>query len=108
MSKEIWDWGASHFRRSDINRGSIVDTIRNWHQYPLQNEIIKRFWILFPRFVTWNIWKERNLGIFSQEILPTLKVCQLIKANLLETVQLQHWTKEDLNGHPSESLLLKN
>jgi hypothetical protein len=61
-----------------------------------------------PRFILWQIWKERNKRIFhSKDSTPGLtwaKIVTLIK----ETVRSKTWKLEDLKCNPEEHCILQN
>ena len=60
----LWDKATENTRRSKRVKGNITKTLQQWDENPFQSLILNLLWELLPGFITWNIWKERNLHIF--------------------------------------------
>jgi hypothetical protein len=58
------------------NRLKKLEYPRNYRvlsNSPFTNPILNRAWETFPRFLMWNVWKERNRRILKENNLPIPK-----------------------------------
>jgi hypothetical protein len=62
--------GFSDYEEDQQERDNIISTIENWGTVAFKNPILNRIWQLLPGFVVWQIWKERNMHIFTPKPLP--------------------------------------
>lgn len=82
FTSRLCDSFTNIFQKSDRDRGCIFNTLTRWRKNYLDNEIIRSAWTLTPKFIIWNVWKERNRRIFKDE-KRTLKC-------LFEQILTQH------------------
>ena len=95
-------------RKSNQNRSSINDTIENWDRSTYNNPILNLIWQLLPRFILWQIWKERDKRIFhSQSSLPET-TWEKIRSLMKETIRSKSWIEEDIQCNPEEQCTLQN
>ena len=94
----LWDQGDHRFRRTSRRQGSPADTVAHWPPNVFRNVILNRIWELFPGFVVWEIWKERNRRIFEGKAQSHARAWSNIELHLKETLGLQAWTQEDFKA----------
>ena len=106
FASELWDRGEQRFKRWARVRGNPSETITIWPPKIFKNAILNRLWELFPGFLVWEIWKERNRHIFEGKSRPPDKVWLNIESHLKETLSLNPWTAEDFKAEIQERLIL--
>jgi ribonuclease HI len=104
---QIWDQSALIMRTSDRKRDNIIDTITDWRDQVFQSSFLNRIWQLLPGFILWQVWKERNRRLFRNDSLPWHHCWNQCRLNILETLNLQHWSEKDLINNPTELLILQ-
>ena len=67
FSSELWAKGEQRFRQGARVKGNPFETIASWPPKVFKNAILNRLWELFPGFLVWEIWKERNGRIFDEK-----------------------------------------
>jgi len=82
----VWERVASIFKKTNRDRLSISNTLKNWRKNFSRNEIINRAWTLVPGYVTWNVWKERNSRIFKNKASKPQHIIDQILRQLKDTV----------------------
>jgi hypothetical protein len=91
---------APSIRPSGIKESSLLDNpIRTLIPFvlpsldgdPMALRTLNWIWQLFPSFVLWEIWKERNRHIFKDESLQLPFVWARIKQDISETVLVAKW-----------------
>ncbi len=65
MIDRIWERGKDIFRKQAMVKRLPTQTIERLPSKPYKNAILNRIWELFPRFLMWEIWIERNRRIFE-------------------------------------------
>jgi hypothetical protein len=70
ISVEIWDHATQLLRRTNRDKGNIINTIRNWGSGPYKSQLLNRIWQLLPGFIVWQLWKERNRRVFHSQPSP--------------------------------------
>jgi len=108
FTSELWDKGAHLFRRSDRKRGQPVSSIQQWGEDPFSNSILNRLWCIYPAFLVWCVWKERNRRIFELKSKSTQDIWGRIRSLMIESLKLQAWNEQDLKAPPHESIILLN
>jgi hypothetical protein len=78
FTMQLWDQGATNFRRTDLKKHNVIETIEFWSANPFNNPIINRAWEIFPGFLMWNVWKERNQRIFKDKSLTRNQIWEII------------------------------
>jgi ABC-type lipoprotein release transport system permease subunit len=66
---QLWDKGVSNFQRMNLRKHNVIESVELWSANPYNNTILKRVWEIFPGFLMWNVWKERNRRIFKDKVL---------------------------------------
>jgi len=94
----LWHWVVDVFKQTDTNVNDIISTLINWMKFFSENEIITSAWALTPRFLIWNVWKERNNRIFKDKASPVSSILKLILKQLKEAVNI-------LGGADTEKLI---
>jgi hypothetical protein len=107
-SGEIWDQASQIMRKTNRERDNIISTIRNWGTEAYKSPILNRIWQLFPGFIVWQLWKERNMRIFHSQASTPSNIWSKIFENIQETICAQLWTQEDFPIEPHESLILSS
>lgn len=97
FTSRLWDFFANIFNQSDRDKDSITNTLNNWRNYGSDNEALNTTWALFPSFIIWNVWKERNKRIFKEEKNTSLHLLEQILKQLKETIGT---TVRDLPKNP--------
>jgi len=108
IASELWDQGAMLFRQTDRQRGNPQETLRNWRQAPFTNQILNRLWTLFPGFVMWTVWKERNARIFRDRQNSPDTLWDSLVRNLKESLLISAWSTQDFQASASELKILQN
>ena len=67
----LWDSFATIFQHNGRDKGSIINTLKNWRRNFSDYEFLGSAWDLMPSFIIWNVWKERNKRIFKNEKNPS-------------------------------------
>lgn len=83
------------------------NTIIWWPSQPFQSQFLNAIWNLFPGFIYWSAWKERNYRTFKDTSTPVEILWSNLKYNLQETLALVHWQDSDMPSSPAECLILK-
>lgn len=86
FTSRLWDTFATIFQQTDRDKGSIITTLNNWRRNFFYYEFLGSTWDLTPRFIIWNVWKERNKRIFKNEKSPSHRLLEQILKQLRETV----------------------
>jgi len=60
FSSSLWDSFAFIFHQKDRDKNNICNTLTNWRRDFLDNEVLTIAWALFPSFIVWNVWKDKN------------------------------------------------
>jgi hypothetical protein len=105
---QIWDQVALIMHTSDRHRDSIIDSIMNWRDQDFHSALLNRIWQLLLGFILWKTWKERNRRLFISISLPWQQCWHQCHRNIMETLNLQQWTDEDLISTPSELPILRH
>jgi hypothetical protein len=105
---QLWDQLALIMRTSDRLRDSIIDTISEWRDQAFHSPLLNRIWQLLPGFILWQTWKERNRRLFRNTSLPWQHCWHQCRCNILETLNLQQWTDENVHNTPSELSILQH
>jgi len=82
-----WDWVATIFRQTDMDRLSVSNNLKNWRNNFSGNEIVNKAYILVPGFVIWNVWKERNNHIFSNKTSKPQNIMEQILRYIKDIVR---------------------
>ena len=61
-----------------------------WQENPFNSNLLNRVWDLFPRFVVWEIWKERNNRIFENKQRLKEEVYLILETHLKDALKLMH------------------
>ena len=83
---EIWEKGETLFRRPRLRETPIQNMVEMWSDKPFKNSILKRIWEIFPGFVLWETWKERNSQIFEGRTQSLEEAWTLVQAHTKETL----------------------
>ena len=86
FTARLWDFFTNIFNQSDRDKESITNSLNNWRNNFSDYEVLNVSWALYPSFIIWNMWKERNKRIFKQEKNSSLRLVELILKQLKETV----------------------
>jgi len=108
LSDNIWNQATQFMRRTKRVKNNIIRTIRDWGFRSFKSPILNITWQLLPRFIVWQLWKERNRRIFHSHPSPPTLLWNTILLHLHETLQLQLWTQEDFSTDPGELSLLNS
>lgn len=73
------------FQQTDRDRGSITNTLNKWRRSISGNKDPNLAWAFTPRFIIWNVWKERNNRIFKSEKANPHKLYDFILKQIRET-----------------------
>jgi len=74
------------FKRTNKDRNSIQERIRNWRSNFSKTQMVNTLWKLIPGFIVWTIWRERNRRVFQNEVKTTETIKATILQNMRETV----------------------
>jgi hypothetical protein len=83
---QLWDLGATKFRRTDLKKDNVIEMVEFWRNNPSKNSLINISWEIFPRILMWNVWKERNRRIFKDKFLTRNQVWEIINRNVKESI----------------------
>ena len=67
---------------------------------------MKKIWEIFPHFVVWEIWKERNLKMFQGKSRPLPRVWETVMSRLQETIRIEAWRDVDWEVTGSKEIIL--
>ena len=90
------------FHQKDRVKGDIRATLKNWNVLYSENEVVNLCWRLTPEMVIWEIWKERNMRLFRNEIYLISKIMDIIKTQIRETVQSRNFTCQKNMASPQD------
>lgn len=66
FTMKLWDNVLERFCKSDMNKATIEETLKNWtlnpYTYPILNHILQ----MAPKFILWNTWKKKKIE-YSKE-----------------------------------------
>lgn len=65
-------------------------------------------WELFPGFVMWTLWKERNAHIFRNCQISSATLWDSMVRNLKDTLRISSWSAQDLQAPATETQILEN
>ena len=85
---KIWKEGEMIFRKNAKKNGHPDLTIAQWKHQPFSSKILNRIWELFPRFVVWEVWIERNNRVFKDKAKTEKEVWDTLKTHIQETLKL--------------------
>ena len=102
----IWDIGAEIFHQYARVRGRPNLTIVEWMKNPFKNAILDRIWKLFPSFVLWEVWKERNQRIFRGKLKYPKGVWGLMVIHIQESLKLTSWFTQDMQDNALENRII--
>ena len=83
FSVALWDHGAALFHRSSQIKQNLVGTLLHWPKNPFQSQILNRLWEIFPNFLMWAIWNERNTRIFHSKTSSLFNVWPLCEVQIV-------------------------
>ena len=106
ITDRLWERGRDVFKRSARIKGCPNKTIENWPRKPYKNEILNRMWELFPGFLMWEVWKERNQRIFEGKYKREEDLFNRVKAHIKETLRNSKWSTDDLQANVEERIIL--
>ena len=86
----------------------IQETIEHWAEKAFQNIILNKIWEIFPSFVVWETWKERNSHIFDGRKWSPEEAWMMNHIHIKETSGLKRWGSLDLRAGLEEMMILKN
>ena len=92
---EVWVKGKGIFGKLDLKGLNFQDMEEIWAKKAFKNPILNRIWEVFPGFVLWEIWKERN-QIFEGRDRRTEEAWHHIKNHTKEILGLRQWGTKDL------------
>jgi hypothetical protein len=75
---------------------SIQSTISSWRDFFFIKPILNRIWHIFPGFLLWEIWEERNRRIFKDESKSWEIIGIKIKKDIFKTISKENWSPDDL------------
>ena len=82
--------------------------IEHWEEKAFQNIILNRIWEIFPVFVVWESWKERNNHVFDGRKRSLEEAWPMIDSYIRETLGLKRWGSSNLLVGPKEMMILRN
>ena len=106
FTSAIWDRGVELFWRSDRIRQHPNVTISEWTSKPFTNPILNQLWELFPHFVLWEVWHERNSRTFQGKSVTVRKVWDTITTRMREIIKVGAWGEADWEASGLEAIIL--
>ena len=73
--------------------------VSNQTHNPFKIPLLNRKWEVFPGFVIWEIWIERNNRIFENRSRKEEDVWNTLKKRILKTLHLNSWGDNDLTSN---------
>ena len=104
----IWKEGERIFRKKVKQNGCPDLTIAQWQHQPFSSKILNQIWELFPGFVVWEVWIERNNRVFKDKARTMKEVWETLKTHIQETLKLTHWKDQDLTTNRNEMQILQD
>jgi len=80
----LWDGIALIFKQTDMDKGSITNTLSDWRRNLSNYETINKAWALTPSFLIWDVWKEHNNIIFKNKKCSSQTIMEQILRQLKE------------------------
>ena len=71
-----------------LTRGCPDINLAMWPSQVFKNKLLNRMLELFPWFVVWEVWKEKNTQFFEEKNRTKEEVWQLIELHFKETLTL--------------------
>jgi len=90
----IWVKAETRFRRTDKVLGHPDHSISDWCTNTFGNPLLNQIWELFPRFVVWELWKERNSRIFEGKDKSLEGVWLMLDRHLNKSLKLSSRPEE--------------
>ncbi len=102
----LWEKGKDTFRRIARIKGHPNKTIERWPKKPYKNEMLNRIWELFPGFLLWEAWKERNPRIFEGKSKQNEELFKTIRVHIKETLRNSKQMEGDLEADLEEKVIM--
>lgn len=100
---ELWDIGVEIFKRSNRMRGQLDQTIKAWDIKAFQIRIVSYIWLMFPKFLVWEVWNERNRKMFQDKRSIAQTVWSSVVGHIQETVKVTKWDEKDWDMSDQEA-----
>eukprot|EP00253_Pinus_taeda_P013812 PITA_13812 len=91
----MWNWAENTLQQTDRTRVSIHGTIENWRGNFSSNQRVNIIWKIMPGFITWTIWKERNIRVFLNETRDINYSIEIIIQNIRQLVLVKSKADQD-------------
>ena len=104
----MWYKGVGLLGNCSWELTTIHQVVEKWTEKEFHNNILNRIWELFPNFVLWETWKERNTRIFEGRARKPEEAWTRIYAHIKETLGLSKWDAQGLKAGLEETRILRN
>jgi len=94
------------FKKKRQIRGRPDLLIEQWQRELFKNPILNRIWELFPGFVVWELWLERNQRMFERKHRREGEIWAKMYTNVQEMLGLTQWKDEDIKAGIEEAIIL--